>query len=105
MTNSDVFLASASATESCDTSYSSSKKEMKVAGTVQLYEGEPRALLLSQESAKAEAIVVEPVKRKTSEFVVIWFKLISKRDFKLINREKLLQFMSSVAIRPILPNR
>ena len=28
-------------------------------------------LLLSLENAKAEAIVVEPVKRKTSEFMVI----------------------------------
>ena len=42
-------------------------------------------LLLSSEIVKAEAVVVEPVKRKTSEFIVIWFKLISNRDF---NTEK-----------------
>ena len=42
-------------------------------------------LLLSLEIVKAEAGVVEPVKRKTSEFKVIWFKLISNRDF---NTEK-----------------
>ena len=44
-------------------------------------------LLLSRECAKAEAIVVEPVKRKTSEFIVVLFKLISKRDF---SKERLL---------------
>ena len=38
-------------------------------------------LLLSSEIVKAEAGVVEPVKRKTSEFKVIRFKLISNRDF------------------------
>ena len=43
-------------------------------------------LLPSLEIAKAEAIVVEPVKRKTSEFIVVWFKLISNRDF---TKEKL----------------
>ena len=42
-------------------------------------------LLLSSEIVKAEAGVVEPVKRKTSEFKVIRFKLISNRDF---NTEK-----------------
>ena len=42
-------------------------------------------LLLSSEIVKAEAVVVEPVKQKTSEFIVIWFKLISNRDF---NTEK-----------------
>ena len=42
-------------------------------------------LLLSSEIVKAEAVVVEPVKRKTSEFIVIRFKLISNRDF---NTEK-----------------
>ena len=42
-------------------------------------------LLLSSEIVKVEAVVVEPVKRKTSEFKVIRFKLISNRDF---NTEK-----------------
>ena len=36
-------------------------------------------LLLSSKIAKTEAVVVEPVKRKASEF--IWFKLTSDRDF------------------------
>ena len=36
-------------------------------------------LLLSSKIAKAEALVVEPVKQKTSEF--IWFNLTSNRDF------------------------
>ena len=36
-------------------------------------------LLLSSKIAKAEAVVVEPVKRKTSEF--IWFKLTANRNF------------------------
>ena len=45
-------------------------------------------LLLSSESTlRTEAIVVEPVERKTSEFIVIWFKLILNRD---CHREKLL---------------
>ena len=44
MTNNDVYLPSANSTESCVTSYSSSKEEVEVAGTVQPYEGEPRAL-------------------------------------------------------------
>ena len=39
----DVYLPSASSTESCDTSYSSSREEMVVSSTVQAYEGEPRA--------------------------------------------------------------
>ena len=43
MTESDVYLPSASSTKSCDTSYSSSKEEIEVASTVQSYEGEPRA--------------------------------------------------------------
>ena len=43
MTDSDVYLPSASSSESCDTSYSSSKEEMEVASTVQPYEGEPHA--------------------------------------------------------------
>ena len=43
MTDSDVYLLSASSTESCDTSYSSSKEETKVASTVQPYEGEPHS--------------------------------------------------------------
>ena len=43
MTDSDVYLPSASSTDSCDTSYSSSKEEMEVASTVQPYEGEPHA--------------------------------------------------------------
>ena len=36
-------------------------------------------LLLSSKIAKAEAVVVEPVKWKTSE--IIWFKLTSNRNF------------------------
>ena len=44
-------------------------------------------LLLSSESAKAEAIVIKLVKQRASEFMVIWFKLISKSDF---SKEKLL---------------
>ena len=43
MSDSDVYLPSASSTESCDTSHSSNKEEMEVATTVQPYEGEPRA--------------------------------------------------------------
>ena len=47
MTDSDVYLPSASSTESCDTSYSSNKvEEMGIASTVQPYEGE---LLASNE--------------------------------------------------------
>ena len=42
MSDSDVEQPSASSTESCDTSYSSSREEMEVASTVQPYEGEPR---------------------------------------------------------------
>ena len=38
-----------------------------------------RKLLLSSKITKVETVVVEPVKRKTSE--VIWFKLTSNRDF------------------------
>ena len=44
MSGSDVYLPSASFTESCDTSYSSCKEEMEVASAVQPYVGEPRAL-------------------------------------------------------------
>ena len=40
-------------------------------------------MLLSSKIAKAEAVVVEPVKRKMSEFV--WFKLASNKDFKREN--------------------
>ena len=43
MSDSDVYLPSASLTESCDTSYSSSGGEMEVASMVQPYEGKPRA--------------------------------------------------------------
>ena len=44
MTDSDVYLPSASSTESCDTSYSSNKvKELGIASTVQPYEGGLRA--------------------------------------------------------------
>ena len=38
MTDSNVYLPPANSTESCDTSYSSSKEEMEVASTVQPYE-------------------------------------------------------------------
>ena len=43
MSDGDVYLPSASSTESCDTSYSSSREEMVVACTVQPYERGPRA--------------------------------------------------------------
>ena len=43
MTDSDLYLPSASSNERCDTSYSSDTEEMEVASTVQPYEGEPRA--------------------------------------------------------------
>ena len=43
MSDGDVYLPSARSTESCDTSYSSSRKEMVVVSTVQPYKGEPRA--------------------------------------------------------------
>ena len=43
MSGSDVYLPLASFTESCDTSYASSKEEMEVASAVQPYVGEPRA--------------------------------------------------------------
>ena len=43
MSDNDVYLPSATSTESCDTSYWSSKQEMKVASTVQPFEGELRA--------------------------------------------------------------
>ena len=42
MTDSDVYLPSASSTKSYYTSYSSSKEEMEVASMAQPYEGEPR---------------------------------------------------------------
>ena len=41
MSDGDVYSPSASSTKSFDTSYSSSKKEMEVARTIQPYEGEP----------------------------------------------------------------
>ena len=43
MSDSEVYLPSASSTVSCDTSYASSKEEMEVASTIQPNEGEPRA--------------------------------------------------------------
>ena len=43
MSDSDVYLPSASSTESFDAAYPSNKEEMEVASTVQPYEGEPRA--------------------------------------------------------------
>ena len=43
MSDSDVYLPSASSTKSCDTSHSSSKEEIEVTRTVQLCEEEPRA--------------------------------------------------------------
>ena len=43
MSDSDIYLPSASSTKSCDTSHSSSKEEIEVKGTVQPCEGEPRA--------------------------------------------------------------
>ena len=43
MFDSDVYLPSASCTESFDTSYSSNKEEMELScGPIQPYEGEPR---------------------------------------------------------------
>lgn len=44
MSDSDLYLRSASFTESCDTSYSSGYKEMEVARTVQPYKRQSRAL-------------------------------------------------------------
>ena len=41
MSDNDVYLPSASSTESFDTSFSSSKEEMEVASPIQPYEGEP----------------------------------------------------------------
>ena len=43
MSDSDVYLPSASSTESFDAAYPSNKEEMEVASTVKPYEGEPRA--------------------------------------------------------------
>ena len=43
MSDSDVYLPSASSTKSCDTSHSSSKEEIEVKSTVQPCGGEPRA--------------------------------------------------------------
>ena len=43
MSDSDVYLTSASSTESFDTSYLCNKEEMEVASTIQPYEGEPSA--------------------------------------------------------------
>ena len=43
MSDSDVYLPSASSTKSCVTSYSSSEEEMEVASTIQPYGGEPSA--------------------------------------------------------------
>ena len=54
-------------------------------------------MLLSSKIAKAEAVVVEPVKRKMCEFV--WFKLTSNKDF---NREN---FLSVTAALPYDPFR
>ena len=51
-------------------------------------------LLLSSDIAKAKIIVVEPVKQEKSEFTVIWFKLISDRDFET---EKLLDLKCTIA--------
>ena len=45
-----------------------------------------RKLLFSSEIAKAEVIIIAgQTERKTNEFIIIWFKLISNRDF---NEEK-----------------
>ena len=43
MSDSDIYLPSASSTKSCDTSHSSSKEEIEVKSTVQPCGGEPRA--------------------------------------------------------------
>ena len=43
MSDSDVYLPSASSTESFNKSYSSGEEEMEVASTVKPYEGETRA--------------------------------------------------------------
>ena len=43
MSDNDVYLPSARSTESCDTSYSSSKEEMEVASPIQPQEGETLA--------------------------------------------------------------
>ena len=43
MSDSDVYLSSATSTENCDTFYSSIKGEMEVVSMVQPSEGEPHA--------------------------------------------------------------
>ena len=43
MSDNDVYLPSASSTESFDTSFSSSKEEMEVASPIQPQKGETRA--------------------------------------------------------------
>ena len=50
MSDSDVYLPTASSTKSFDTSYSSSKKEMEVASTIQPYEGEPHQTKISKQT-------------------------------------------------------
>ena len=49
MTDGDVYLLSASSTETCDTLYSSNKEEIEVATAVQPYEGEPRASIANED--------------------------------------------------------
>ena len=49
MTDGDVYLLSASSTETCDTLYSSNKEEIEVASAVQPYEGEPRASIANED--------------------------------------------------------
>ena len=53
-------------------------------------------MLLSSKIAKAESVVVEPVKRKMSEFV--WFKLTSNRDF---NRENFFSLRAALPYDPL----
>ena len=48
-TDGDVYLLSASSTETCDTLYSSNKEEIEVASAVQPYEGEPRASIANED--------------------------------------------------------
>ena len=48
-TDGDVYLLSASSTETCDTLYSSNKEEIEVASAVQPYEGELRASIANED--------------------------------------------------------
>ena len=52
MSDSDVYLPSASSTESFDAAYPNNKEEMEVASTVKPYEGEPHQTKISTKTDK-----------------------------------------------------